>query len=49
VKVDGEWKLCAAIVERDGKLKDKVQVNGQVEVHSEGLYYIEFEFLLSLL
>jgi hypothetical protein len=42
VKVDGQWKLCPAVVEPDGKLKDRVQVNGHVEVHSEGVYYIEW-------
>jgi hypothetical protein len=42
VKVDGQWKLCPAVVESDGKLKDRVQVNGRREVHSEGVYYIEW-------
>ena len=42
VKVDGKWKLCAAVLERDGKLKDRVRVNGRTEVHSEGVYYIEW-------
>lgn len=42
VKVNGHWKLCPAIVEPNGKLKDKVQVNGHAEVHGEGIYYIEW-------
>jgi hypothetical protein len=42
VKVDGQWKLCSAIIESDRKLKDRVQVNGRTEVHSEGVYYIEW-------
>jgi integrase/recombinase XerD len=42
VKVDGKWKLCPAIVEPGGKLKDRVQVNGRAEVHNEGAYYIEW-------
>jgi integrase/recombinase XerD len=42
VKVDGKWKLCPAIVEPGGKLKDRVQVNGRAEVHNEGVYYIEW-------
>lgn len=41
VKVDGKWKLCPVVVEPNGKLKDRVQVNGRTEVHSEGVYYIE--------
>jgi integrase/recombinase XerD len=42
VKVAGQWKLCPVVVEPDGKLKDRVQVNGSAEVHSEGVYYIEW-------
>ena len=30
VKVDGKWKLCPAIVEPGGKLKDRVQVPAAV-------------------
>jgi integrase len=40
VKVDGQWKLCPAIVEPGGKLNDRVQINGPPEVHNEGVYYI---------
>src|SRR5260370_20825911 len=42
VKVNGIWKLCPAVVEPNGKLKDKVKVNGHVEVHAEGVYYLEW-------
>src|SRR5215472_1692975 len=42
VKVDGYRKLCPAIVEPGGKLKDRVQVNGHAEVRNEGVYYIEW-------
>src|SRR5215469_16006293 len=42
VKVDGKWKLCPAIVEPGGNLKDRVQVSGRAEVHNEGVYYIEW-------
>lgn len=42
VKVDGQWKLCPVVVEPDGKLKDRVRVNDRTEVHSEGVYYIEW-------
>jgi hypothetical protein len=42
VKVDGQWKLCPAVLEADGKLKDRVQINGRAEVHNKGVYYIEW-------
>ena len=42
VKIDGQWKLCPAVLEADGRLKDRVQVNGRTQVHSEGVYYIEW-------
>jgi integrase/recombinase XerD len=42
VKVGRAWNLYPAVVEPNGKLRDKVRVHGQVEVHSEGYYYIEW-------
>ena len=42
VKVGGVWKLCPAILDASGKLKDKVRVGGSVEPHSEGTYYIQW-------
>ena len=36
VKIEGQWELCPVVVEPDGKLKDRVQVNGSSEVHREG-------------
>jgi hypothetical protein len=39
VKAQGTWKLCPAVVEANGKLKDRVKVNGRVESHPEGVYY----------
>jgi len=42
VKVNGAWKLCPVVVEPSGKLKDKVRINGRTEVHTEGIYYIEW-------
>ncbi len=42
VKVGGAWKLCAAVPEANGKLKDRIRVGGRVELHSEGKYYIEW-------
>ncbi len=42
VKVGSSWNLFPAVVEPNGKLRDKVRVRGKVEVHSEGYYYIEW-------
>ncbi len=42
VKVGANWNLYPAVVEPNGKLRDKVRVRGKVEVHSEGYYYIEW-------
>lgn len=42
VKVGGNWNLYPAVVEPNGKLRDKVRVRGEVEVHPEGYYYIEW-------
>ncbi|HEY6305606.1 MAG TPA: site-specific integrase [Candidatus Angelobacter sp.] len=42
VKVNGIWKLCPAVMEPNGKLKDRVKVNGHIEVHTEGVYYLEW-------
>ncbi|MGB8323247.1 MAG: tyrosine-type recombinase/integrase [Candidatus Acidiferrum sp.] len=42
VKVGKNWNLYPAVVEPNGKLRDKVRVRGKVEVHPEGFYYIEW-------
>jgi hypothetical protein len=42
VKVDGDWKLYPAIIEPNGKLKDRVRVQGKIEIHQEGTYFIEW-------
>ena len=41
IKVGGNWNLYPAVVEPNGKLRDKARVRGKVEVHPEGYYYIE--------
>jgi hypothetical protein len=41
VKMGTGWKLCPAVHEANGHLRDRVRVNGQIEVHCEGVYYIE--------
>ncbi|HZE27836.1 MAG TPA: hypothetical protein VE083_10635 [Terriglobales bacterium] len=42
VKVDGLWKFCPIVKEPNGRLKDRVRVNRQSEIHLEGVYYIEW-------
>jgi hypothetical protein len=42
VKTSTGWKLCPAVHEANGRLRDRVRVNGRIEVHPEGVYYIEW-------
>jgi integrase/recombinase XerD len=42
IKVDNAWRFAPVVSEPNGRLKDKVRVNGQVEIHVEGAYYIEW-------
>jgi hypothetical protein len=42
IKVDGAWRFAPVVPEPNGRLKDKVRINGQVEVHAGGSYYIEW-------
>jgi integrase/recombinase XerD len=42
IKIGKDWRFAPVVPEANGRLKDKVRVNGQVEVHSEGSYYIEW-------
>lgn len=42
VKVRDRWKLVPAVIEANGKLKDRVRINGRVETHLEGIYFIEW-------
>ncbi len=41
-KVDGKWNFFPAVVESNGKLKDKIRVRGSIEVHTEGAYYLQW-------
>lgn len=41
-KVDGKWNFFPAVVESNGKLKDKIRVRGSIEVHAEGAYYLQW-------
>jgi integrase/recombinase XerD len=42
IKIGKDWRFAPVVPEANGRLKDKVRVNGEVEVHSEGSYYIEW-------
>ena len=42
VKINGSWKLCPVVRESNGRLRDRVRVDGRIEVHSEGVYYLEW-------
>ena len=42
IKVDGTWRFAPVVPEPNGRLKDKVRINGAVETHTEGAYYIEW-------
>jgi len=41
VRTNGGWKLCPAVREANGRLRDRVRVNGCTEVHGEGVYYLD--------
>ena len=42
IKLDGRWRFAPVVAEANGRLKDKVRINGTIEVHTEGTYYIEW-------
>jgi len=42
VKINGVWKLRPAVIEANGKLRDRVKVSGTIEVYLEGGYYLEW-------
>jgi integrase/recombinase XerD len=42
IKLDGNWRFAPVVPEANGRLKDKVRINGTIEVHTEGSYYIEW-------
>ncbi len=42
IKIGKEWRFAPVVPEANGRLKDKVRVNGRVEVHIEGSYFIEW-------
>lgn len=42
IKVGATWRFAPVVPEPNGRLKDKVRINGAVETHTEGAYYIEW-------
>lgn len=42
VRTNGGWRLCPAVREPNGRLRDRVRVNGTIESHREGVYYLEW-------
>lgn len=42
VKCSGRWQFFPAVSEPNGRLKDKVRIGDRVEVHPEGVYFIEW-------
>jgi len=42
VRIAGRWKLCPAVIEAGGKLKDRVRVGARLESHPEGSYYLDW-------
>ena len=39
ITVNGSWRFAAAVPEANGRLKDKVQINGAIETHLVGAYH----------
>jgi integrase len=42
IKTANGWRFAPVVAESNGRLKDRVSINGQVEVHPEGAYFIEW-------
>jgi len=42
IKTPNGWRFASVVPEANGRLKDRVRVNDQIEVHPEGAYYIEW-------
>jgi integrase len=42
IKTADGWRFASVVPEANGRLKDRVRINGQIEVHPEGAYYIEW-------
>ncbi len=42
IKARGRWILCPAVQDSNGRYNDRVRVEGKIEVHLEGRYYLEW-------
>src|SRR5258708_38653956 len=42
IKTANGWRFAPVVPEANGRLKDRVRINGKLEVHPEGAYYIEW-------
>jgi integrase/recombinase XerD len=42
IKTAKGWRFAPVVPEANGRLKDRVRIDGKVEVHTEGAYYIEW-------
>ena len=42
IKVDNAWRFAPVVPEANGRLKDRVRINGEIKTHPEGAYYIEW-------
>ncbi len=42
IRTSSVWKLCPVVREANGRLRDRVRVNGRIEVHTEGVYDLEW-------
>ncbi|MFZ1938645.1 MAG: hypothetical protein WAU67_06070, partial [Terracidiphilus sp.] len=42
IKTAAGWRFAPVVPEANGRLKDRVRLNGQIETHPEGAYYIEW-------
>jgi integrase len=42
IKTSSGWRFASVVPEANGRLKDRVRINGKLEVHPEGAYYIEW-------
>src|SRR5580704_6594368 len=42
VRTSGGWRLCPVVREANGRLRDRVRVSGRTELHTEGVYYLDW-------
>jgi integrase len=42
VRTSQGWRLCPVVRETNGRLRDRVRIGGRVEIHTEGVYYLEW-------